>query len=135
MLAPWRAVLPATSSPPRPRFSRGDVFELMAITILAPIAWLLPQRAWPSLGHAISLVIARLWPDVTRVRIATLRRALGPRRVDAPLAALRVAIMDGYMEERLQILRAHRPGGWRPRLRVVGREHLDAALASGRGAV
>ena len=41
------------------------------------------------------------------------------------------------MEERLEILRAHRPGGWRPRLALEGREHLDAALTAGarRGAL
>ncbi len=107
----------------------------MAIAVLAPIAWLVPQRMWAPLGHVISLAIARLWPGVTRERIATLQRALGARRIAMPLSALRVAIMDGYMEERLQILRAHRPGGWRPRIRLIGREHLDAALAHGRGAV
>jgi predicted LPLAT superfamily acyltransferase len=111
------------------------VFELMAISVLAPVAWLAPERSWRPLGHVVSLAIANAWPAVTRARVATLARALGGRRPPRPLGALRVAIMDGYMEERLQILRAHRPGGWRPRLRLVGRAHLDAALARGRGAI
>lgn len=107
----------------------------MAIAVLGPVAWLLPERAWTPIGHLMSVAIARLWPGVTRTRTATLAGALGGRDIGVPLAALRVAIMDGYMEERLEILRAHRPGGWQPRIRLVGREHLDAALASGRGAV
>lgn len=125
-----------TDFPPRPPlFSRTDVFEVMTIAVLAPIAWLAPERAWLPLGHVLSLAIAYAWPAVTRARVATLARALGAQRVECTTAALRVAIIDGYMEERLQILRAHRPGGWRPRLRFLGGEHLDAALARGRGAV
>ncbi|MBI3767472.1 MAG: hypothetical protein HY271_03135 [Deltaproteobacteria bacterium] len=125
-----------TDFPPRaPLFSRTDVFEVMTISVLTPIAWLAPERAWLPLGHVLSLAIAYAWPAVTRARVATLARALGPRRVECALGALRVAIMDGYMEERLQILRAQKPGGWRPRLRLLGREHLDAALTHGRGAV
>jgi len=119
----------------RPRFTRDDLFELMAIAVLTPIAWLLPPAAWQPVGHAISVAIARLWPAVTRARVATLGAALRGHTIDLPLADLRVAILDGYMEERLAILRAHRPGGWRPRLRLVGREHLEAALAGGTGGV
>jgi hypothetical protein len=39
------------------------------------------------------------------------------------------------VEQHLQVLREYHPAGWSPRLRVVGREHLDGALAAGRGAV
>ena len=37
--------------------------------------------------------------------------------------------------ERLQLLRYHRPGSWRPTVRLQGQAHLDAALARGQGAV
>jgi lauroyl/myristoyl acyltransferase len=111
------------------------VFELMAIAVLAPVAWLLPERLWPRTGHVVSRAIAWLWPSVTRARVATLADALHGRTTVLGLDELRIAILDGYMEERLEILRAHRPGGWRPRLRLIGREHLEAALAAGRGAV
>ena len=35
----------------------------------------------------------------------------------------------------LQVLRCHHPRGWHPDLALEGREHLDAALAEGRGAI
>jgi lauroyl/myristoyl acyltransferase len=35
----------------------------------------------------------------------------------------------------MEILREHAPWGWRARISVVGREHIDEALAAGRGAV
>jgi lauroyl/myristoyl acyltransferase len=127
------------SPPPAPRaFSRTDLFEIVALAVLGPIAWLTPQWLWARLSRALSLAIAWGRPGITRERVATLAVALGPRRGDhelGKLRRLRVAIMDGYMEERLQILRDWRPGGWRPAIELVGRAHVDAALAAGRGVV
>jgi hypothetical protein len=43
---------------------------------------------------------------------------------------------EAFQREGLfQVLREYRPGGWNPRIRIVGREHLDEALRRGRGAV
>lgn len=118
------------------RLTRTDVFELMAIAVLAPVAWLAPERrAWWPVSRALSIAIAEGRPGITRLRRETLARALGTRATDHDLAALRVDVMATYMEERLEILRAYRPGGWRPRLALEGRAHLDAAFAAGRGAV
>jgi len=40
-----------------------------------------------------------------------------------------------YFEGRLQCLRSYAPGGWRPSIHLVGREHVERALAAGRGAI
>ncbi len=134
--SPVRPVASPSPSPvDDPAISRSDLSELIAVSVLAPISWLLPQWLWVAAGRAISFAIAGIRPDVTRRRMRRLREALGPGPSDADLLALRVQIMSAYMEERLQILREYRPGGWRPRLRLVGREHLDAARAAGRGAM
>jgi lauroyl/myristoyl acyltransferase len=107
----------------------------MAIAALGPIAWLLPERTWRPLGHALSVAIARLWPAVTRARVSELAEALEGSSIERSPDDLRLAILDGYMEERLQILCAHRPGGWHPRLRLLGRAHLETALMRGHGAI
>jgi lauroyl/myristoyl acyltransferase len=118
------------------RLTRTDVFEVMAIGVLAPVAWCLPERgAWWPISRAISVAIANGRPGITDIRKDMLRSALGPRAADYDLGELRVDVMATYMEERLEILRAYRPGGWRPRLVLEGREHLEAAGAGGRGAV
>ncbi|UCH54131.1 MAG: hypothetical protein JSW09_04970, partial [Pseudomonadota bacterium] len=36
---------------------------------------------------------------------------------------------------RVQGMRCHAPGGWSPRIRLEGHEHLDHALAEGKGAI
>jgi lauroyl/myristoyl acyltransferase len=118
------------------RLTRTDVFEVMAIGVLAPVAWLLPERtAWWPISQALSRAIAGLRPDITRLRQDTLARALGARAAGTDLAQLRIDVMATYMEERLEILRAYRPGGWRPRLELRGTEHLAAARAAGHGAM
>ena len=118
------------------RLTLTDVFEVAAIGVLAPVAWLLPERtAWWPVSLALSRAIANLRPEITRLRVEMLRNALGTRAADVDLEQLRLDVMATYMEERLEILRAYRPGGWRPRLEIRGREHLDAAEAAGHGAV
>ncbi len=129
----------SSAAAPRVRaVSRTDVFEVVALAVLAPLAWLTPQWLWARLSRALSLAIAWGRPGITRERVATLASALGPRRGDhehRALRRLRVTIMDGYMEERLQILRDWRPGGWQPEIELAGRAHVDAAVAAGRGVV
>ena len=130
------AIPQALARTPRVRaFSRDDLYEMVAISVLAPASWLMPHRLWDFISVALSLGIAALRPDVTRRRIQRLRRCLAGRSIEGSLFALRVRIMAGYMEERLQILREYRPGGWRGRIELTGREHLDAALERGRGVV
>lgn len=116
--------------------TRTDVFEVLAIAVLAPVAWCLPERrAWWPVSRLLSRAIADGRPGITRIRQDMLARALGPHAAAYDLRELRLEVMATYMEERLEILRAYRPGGWRPRLALEGRAHLDAALAAGRGAI
>jgi len=116
--------------------TRTDLFEVMAIAVLAPVAWCLPERrAWWPVSRLLSRAIADGRPGVTDIRKEMLRRALGARASAYDLDQLRLDVMATYMEERLEILRAYRPGGWRPRIVLEGRAHLDAAIAAGRGAV
>jgi len=52
----------------------------------------------------------------------------------SPAEALRV-FRAGHLRESVQVLRSYLPGGWRPHLRVNGREHIDAGLARGHGVI
>ncbi len=115
--------------------TRTDLTDLVAIAVLLPLSWLTPQSWWPRISRAISIVIARLGPDVTKARTETLRRITGPRQLDVSFETLRIAIMDGYMEERLQLLRDYRPGGWRPTFDIKGMGQIEEARAAGRGCV
>ncbi len=118
-----------------PAFSANDLFELVAISVLGPASWIVPRRMWHLVTLALSSSIAILRPDVTRWRMRRLRTGLAGRPIQGSLFGLRVRIIAGYMEERMQLLREYRPGGWRGRIELTGESHLTEALERGRGAV
>jgi len=108
---------------------------LVRLPVAGAIAWCLPERFWPYLGRAVArfrMRVHRRWAPREQARIGQL---VGGHRlrlsVDAALAGqvacLRLA--------QLQTLRAHRPGGWNPEVRLEGRAHLERALAAGQGAI
>jgi lauroyl/myristoyl acyltransferase len=130
------AVPRAAAGSPRPRsLSVNDLYEIVAISVLAPASWLVPHRLWDFVSVALSSGIAALRPDVTLRRMRRLDRCLAGHPHEESTLALRVRIMAGYMEERLQILREYRPGGWRGRIAMSGTEHIERARARGRGVV
>ncbi|HET9326180.1 MAG TPA: hypothetical protein VFQ05_05345 [Candidatus Eisenbacteria bacterium] len=126
---------PVAIAPRMRAFSSNDLYEIIAISVLGPASWLVPHRLWDFVSVSLSLGITLLRPDVTHRRIQRLKRCLDGRAIPDSLFGLRVRIMAGYMEERLQLLREYRPGGWRGRIEMTGREHLDRALQKGRGVV
>jgi len=124
----------------RPRRGRRgalakDVRDTVRVGLLMAISWL-PERAWdPIIRRSLALAMRNLGTRGLRKTQAAPREVLAPgarrgareRRIDAHTR--------GWIE-RLPALRMHRPGaGWRPRMRVEGAAHIDAALAGGKGAI
>lgn len=110
--------------------------DLLVLAKLPPsgmIAWCLPERAWEPLAAQAVRLERRTVSDLAQ-RIS---RMLGPERLAAPALELARRHQRQVRLDQLQFLRSWRPGGgWRPeQLRLEGGEHLDAALAAGRGAV
>ena len=113
---------------------RKDLALLGSLAALAPLAWYLPERHWPSFcaglvrSHAWRCRSERLarfgyvdalsstWPGLTATVCARRQRA-------------------NIYRERLQLLRCYRSDGGPPSLRLDGREQLAAVLAGGRGAI
>ncbi|MFN6953262.1 MAG: hypothetical protein ACK4PG_00555 [Acetobacteraceae bacterium] len=113
--------------------SRRDLRETALQAILMAGAALLPARAWVPLCRATS-----------RTRIAAHHRRRLPAFREAIAAVLgpeadAVAIHDSWREElhrrRLSLFREALGRGGRAVHRVIGLEHLHAALAAGRGAI
>jgi lauroyl/myristoyl acyltransferase len=122
---------PADAGTPTRLIDARDVFNAAVFLGLAPAAWLLPETAWGRLARLCATA-----------HLALRRSAAADLSGHAALAAtnhspveLERTVLAGKYEEMLQTLREHRPGGWIGRIRLVGGENLDAALATGRGAV
>jgi lauroyl/myristoyl acyltransferase len=117
------------------RIVRQDLSDISKMLLLAICAWVLPQRHWS--GVCYRFAKAELYKNqkrtqsvVERIRIACNGQALrlSPEEVEL---ACRVA----HYLDRLQVFAEYRPCGWSPEIQMHGREHLDQALAEGRGAI
>ncbi len=125
--SPWRA----------PRAVRAlDLWEVLRLFVVqSAIAWTVPAFAWPHVAGALGDMQVRLHRRGISRRLAPLQRILQDAP-DLPSAIqIEAGISAGKYEERFQYLRAHRPGGWEPRIHIHGAEHVEAQRQAGRGIV
>ena len=111
-----------------------DVANAGTYAVLAPIAWSLPGNQLPRAAQAIARLLSAAAPSGGRHQ-AYRKTVLGERLDASRAAAVQAEILADVTLERLYPLRCHRPGGWQPACRVAGGEHIEAALAGGRGAL
>ena len=120
-------------SPSVPLVEARDLTIAAAMLVLTPVAWLVPERFWPRLGSAA----ARLWAVSSNARSTTrlVESAIAGRGDLASPPEIYRSVLSGRLQQLLQNLREHRPGGWRPSIQVIGGEHIGKALARGNGAI
>jgi lauroyl/myristoyl acyltransferase len=114
----------------RPYFTRDDASFLLEFPVLFLTAALIPEEHW----HRVTLRLERIKSALRRFSPDKIKRGLrllpgAPQDADA---ALKIAATRS--EHHLQIIRDYF-FGWSAPVDLVGREHVDAALAAGRGAV
>ena len=126
---------PADASPAAPPLvSGGDLAVALGVLVLGLVAWLCPPRAWPALCRGLAPLAAR-FVGGRRALISRIAALLGSRAARADPEQVLRAFQAAHIERKLQILRVHLPPPWRPAIRLEGREHVEAALARGRGAI
>lgn len=98
-----------------------------------PFAWILPESWWGPLWRARLRLRVLTNRRVVRYAAKQMQAAAGfpAREATRHAEELRAAVHEMQMQD----LRGWRPGGWRPRMRLEGEEHLKAALAQGKGAI
>lgn len=114
-----------------PLIDARDILNALLFAGLAPAAWLLPERTWESVARACARVhLALRGPAANALggHPVLVAHGLTPEMLER-------IVLAGTYEEILQTLREHGPGGWKGSIRLVGRDHLDRALASQHGAV
>jgi lauroyl/myristoyl acyltransferase len=123
-----------TPDRPRARWYRRDFFLFAYVPAVTLIAWCLPERLW----WPFCLALARLSMFVKRNGTVFRRRfseLIGERRLEVDMDEVVRAYLANNHLLRLQGMRLYAPFGWRPRLRLVGREHIEHAIAAGKGAI
>jgi glycosyltransferase involved in cell wall biosynthesis/lauroyl/myristoyl acyltransferase len=116
-------------APVRPAVARSDIKLALALPFYLLLAWFVPERRWARLCRWIvrhqHIQGGMQLTGAVRAGALTSRRA---HSVAAELDALR-------FEHYFQYLREYRPGGWQTPLALEGVEHLEQAMAAGRGAI
>jgi len=109
----------------RPALAFADIRLILALPFYFLLAWLVPERHWP-----------RLCRWLVSYKHPTLNEAVLAGALPAGEAKLIGAELDGHrLEHYFQYLREYFPGGWRSKLVLEGRQHLEQATAAGRGAI
>jgi lauroyl/myristoyl acyltransferase len=106
--------------------------------VVAPLAARLPARLAYRIGCAWGDLSYRLWPDQDRdlEHLRELRQQLGGDLLPADVAAFTREFCRFRACEVVDLMRLHgRAGSLRSLVEIRGREHLEAALAQGRGAI
>ncbi len=125
---------PASAAPTK-LVSGEDVAIMIGLPVMAVIAWLAPERAWPGISRALAPIYGYMPGRRKRQLVARIAGYLGAREAAISPEAVVAEVVRVKIETILQYLRHYRPGGWRPRIRIDGREHLAAGLEAGRGVI
>lgn len=97
---------------------------------LWPVAWLAPTSSWAGLSSLLGRIHLRLIGAKGGGLDAKLLAGMGTTPRELELGFRR----HNYLEL-LEILREHAPWKWHPKIAVAGTEHIEHALAAGRGVV
>lgn len=107
-----------------------DIINLAIFGGLLPLSWLVPLRRWPQVARRLALWHIRLIGSSLRSGSERMRVELGrdPHQIE-------LAFRQHSYLELMEILREHAPGGWQVPISVSGTQHIDDALAAGKGAI
>ena len=118
-----------------PGFRLRDIGLLGMVLFLALSSWLLPERKWSGFARRFATRRLRRSPDLDQHELATIQVVVG----DKPSSWIEKTFRPAWLGHKylgwMQLLACWRPKRWRPKPQLVGQEHLDAALARGRGVV
>lgn len=113
--------------------TRDDLLFIAEWPVLRLAATIMPERSWSGIATRVEnakLLLGRCSPGVSAEKI---RRALSlTDDAEARNIALRLAACR--TEHFIQVFKSM-SGGWSPEIQIEGREHLDAAVARGKGTI
>lgn len=116
-----------------PIFARSDI-DVARNLLRLLIASRRRPPAWPAICRAIARREIAAAKDGDRSVAERIARATGLAQ-GQPAKEVAEAARAARHEGTLQVLRGLLPGGWHPKIVLEGRDHLDAMLARGKGAV
>jgi lauroyl/myristoyl acyltransferase len=119
-------------APMVPLLAARDVVTILNLAAATAAVRTLPERQWEVPGRLLAAVRLQLDPRWAARQRRRMTAALG---ADAPIDQIIISYSGHQRAAKFQVLRLRRMAGWQPKLRLNGREHLEAALAQGQGAI
>lgn len=123
------------ASPLVPAIETRDLGLAAFLPALAVFAWTTPERCWPWLADRLAGMRVVLRAGRTAEELARLAAMVGTRSLGMPLERCWRAHLAHNYHAWMQLLRCHRGGRWRPRVRLEGGAEIAVALGTGRGAI
>ena len=120
---------------PRARWHRQDFYLLVYIPVIALIAWLLPERLWSVVCRSLVRLSMALHYSRARGYHQKFNEILGRHGAALGVKETLVCYLAKNHLARVQCMQCHAPGGWSPSIRLEGKEHIERALAAGKGAI
>jgi lauroyl/myristoyl acyltransferase len=125
---------PEPAGGPPKAVSAKDVLQAIRIAAIAVLSWITPSSGWPRLSVILGAIDQRIRSGETKRQVENIASKLDDRSAVSALEIVRDSTAAIY-EDRLQLLREYRPGGWQPEMDIIGEEHLQAGLARGKGVI
>ncbi|MCR4301369.1 MAG: hypothetical protein NUV51_07140 [Sulfuricaulis sp.] len=119
----------------RARWHRADFFLLAYIPAITLIAWCLPERLWGGVCNALARFVMALRRSRTRGYYRRFNEILGGHRTALDVKEILACYLAKNHLGRVQCMQCYAPGGWSPPIRLEGQEHIERALAAGKGAI
>lgn len=110
----------------------NDLVQTLRLLVVGLLSWIVPSALWPRLSVALAAIDRRIRPDEIARQTARFAALLGDR---PPPAEITGASIAANYEDRLQLFRDYRPGGWEPETQLVGEHYLRDALARRKGVI
>lgn len=110
----------------------NDLVQTLRLIVVGVLSWITPSVVWPRLAVALAAIDRRIRPDEITRQTNTFAALLGDT---PPPAEIVLASLAANYEDRLQLFRDYRPGGWQPETQLVGEQFLRDALARRKGVI
>jgi len=105
------------------------------VSVLALAVMALSKARWPAFAERLARFMLARRGNLSPDERALIRIIVGDKSADWIDQTYWPKVLAHKYLSWMQILACHRPGGWRPNVRLVGKDHVDQALDGGRGVI
>ena len=115
--------------------SLGDVGDVLKLGTFGVLSWTLPQTMWGPATRAYAGLHAALNPKRTHSETAQIASLIPTADLSIDPRRIRIGNRANTYEAQFEYLRSWRPGGWHPKIDLLGTSNVSDAMNKGRGVV